>query len=65
LNLEIKAVRERADERSDKLQIEVRQLKEMIDNKNHEIQSLSQQKEQYIREVRLLEEKNRNKGNIE
>jgi hypothetical protein len=45
--------------------MEIRQLKELIDNKNYELQGFNSQKEQLVREIRLLEEKNRNKGNIE
>lgn len=44
MNIEVKAVRERAEERAEKLQIEVRQLKELVDSKNHEIQTLSSQR---------------------
>lgn len=60
----MKAIKERAEERTEKLQVEVRQLKELVESKNHEIQTLSSQREQFVREIRMLEEKNRNKGNI-
>lgn len=65
VTVEIRAVREKAEEKSDRLQLEVRQLKDQLDNKNQEILVLQGQRDNLSKEIRLLEERNRNKGNLE
>lgn len=39
----------------ERLQAEIRQLREVIEAKNLEIQSVSSQRDQFVREIRLLE----------
>ena len=53
-----------AEERNSRLQIELRQVRENLDNKNQEIQLLISQREQVMREIRVLEEKGRMQGNM-
>ena len=48
-----------AEERNNRLMIELRQVKENLDSKNQEIQLLISQREQVMREMRVLEEKGR------
>ncbi len=45
--------------------MEIRQLKEYIENKNLEIASLMSQREHFTRQIRLLEDKNKSRGNIQ